>query len=113
MRWGGAADELESRGLRVELSGPEGVYLTLGRGAGSSVGRLVTRSSHVQPGTAALRPMVGAELSRRARRPKGLAAIGAAVTAGLAAIWYAVAPRQVTVHFPAIRAELHSDGGYW
>ena len=85
---GRVADALESQGLRIDLTGPEGVYLRLGRGVQSRVGEVVTGSSFVQPGrVSAVRPLVGAELGRRLRRPLRVAAVGASVVAALAVVW--------------------------
>ena len=48
---GQAATALRDAGLRVDVRGPEGVLLQLGRGAGSRVGRWVTGSSAVTFGS--------------------------------------------------------------
>ncbi|BEP12407.1 hypothetical protein acdb102_07180 [Acidothermaceae bacterium B102] len=85
---GRVADALQEQGLRIDLTGPDGVYLRLGRGAQSRLGEVVTRSSFVQPGTvSAVRPLVGAELGRRLKRPAGVAAVSASVIAALMVVW--------------------------
>ena len=44
------ADQLGVAGLRVEVVGPQGTVATLGSGASSTIGRLVTGSRAIQPG---------------------------------------------------------------
>ncbi len=80
---GRMGEALETAGLRLELAGPRGVYLTLGRTTSSPVGRLLTRSSHVQPGRpAALQPLISAEVARRVGRPRRVLVVGV-LAAGL------------------------------
>jgi hypothetical protein len=47
---GRAADALRSAGLRIDLRGPAGVLISLGNGAGSASGRLLTGSRAVSFG---------------------------------------------------------------
>ena len=84
---GRVAKALAEQGLRIELTGPEGVYLRVGRGVHSRVGELVTRSRFVQPGKpSAVRSLLGAELRRRLDRPARVAAVGVSVAAVLAVV---------------------------
>ena len=67
------ADALSAQGLAVEVSGPHGVLATVGAGADSPLGRVVTGSRHVQPGRpAALRPLVVSQLRSGVRRRRPL-----------------------------------------
>ena len=49
---GRAATALREAGLRVDVRGPDGVLVQLGKGTESTLGRIVTGSSAVQFGTA-------------------------------------------------------------
>lgn len=91
---GRAAAALDRAGLRLSVTGPGGAVLVLGRGQDSRVGRLVTGSRRARFGsTRALRPVVAAEVVRRAQRVPGRAVLG-----GLALLAAAV-----VIARPAIR----------
>lgn len=60
---GRAADALRDAGLRVELTGPKGVLVTLGTGAGTPAGRLLTGSDALGFGSVrAIRTTIAARL---------------------------------------------------
>ncbi len=74
------ADALHSGGMTVEVSGPRGRLATVGAGADSALGGLVTGSRRVSPGSpAALRPLALAQLRRTARTRRGVLVVLAAV----------------------------------
>jgi hypothetical protein len=76
------ADQLREAGLRVEVVGPSGTVATLGTGASSTIGRLVTGSRAVQPGDT--RAVAALVLGRVKRSRRGLV-VAAVVTAVVAA----------------------------
>lgn len=76
---GQAASALRDAGLRVDVRGPEGVLLQLGRGAGSRFGRWVTGSSAVSFGSVR-------NLGAATRLPVRTIAAVAAVTAVVGAV---------------------------
>ena len=74
------ADQLAAEGLSVEVTGPAGRLATVGAGADSALGRVVTGSRHVQPGaSSALRPLVLSQVRQGARRRRSLLLALAAV----------------------------------
>ena len=79
---GRAANALRDAGLRVDLTGPDGVLVALGTGAGTPAGRLLTGSDSLGFGTVkAIRTTV---TSRIPRWKSGLAV-------GAAGLWRPVA----------------------
>lgn len=63
---GRAADALRDAGLRVDLTGPDGVLVALGSGAGTPAGRVLTGSDSVGFGSLrAVRSTVTARLPAR------------------------------------------------
>jgi len=85
---GRAADALSDNGLRVDVTGPHGVLVRLGKGADSRAGRIVTGSRGVEFGSARA---LGATV--RAEVPTGrIALAGAAIAA--AAVLFAVLRRR-------------------
>lgn len=63
---GRAADALRDVGLRVDLTGPSGVLVSLGAGAGSTAGRLLTGSDSLGFGSVrAIRTTVTARIPVR------------------------------------------------
>lgn len=85
---GRAADALLDNGLSVDVTGPHGVLVRLGRGADSRAGRIVTGSRGVEFGSARA---LGA--TARAAVPVRRIAISGAVVAAAAAL-YAVSRRR-------------------
>ena len=78
---GQLADLLDGEGLSLEVSGPDGVLTTLGAGADSALGRVVTGSRRVQlGGLVAVRPLVGPELRRLLRTRRRELLVVAVVT---------------------------------
>jgi hypothetical protein len=75
------ADQLRDAGLRVEVVGPRGTVATLGSGAASTIGRLVTGSRAIQPGD---NRAVAALLVGRIKRSRRGLILAAAVVAGAA-----------------------------
>ena len=74
------ADQLAAEGLSVQVTGPRGRLATVGAGADSALGRAVTGSRHVQPGSpGALRPLVLSQVRRGVRRRRSLLLAIAAV----------------------------------
>ncbi len=77
---GTLADQLAAEGLSVEVTGPAGRLATVGAGADSALGRAVTGSRHVQPGSpTALRPLVVSKLRQGVRRRRSVLLALAAV----------------------------------
>ena len=73
---GRIADQLSAHGVRLDVTGPQGVLASLGAGVSSPLGLVATGSRAVRPG----RPVALTSLAWRAR-PRELAALGAAVVA--------------------------------
>ena len=81
---GRVAEALHAQGLSVEVTGPGGRLATVGAGADSALGRLLTGSRRVAPGRpAALRPLVLAEGRRRVRTVRGPLLLAVAAVAVL------------------------------
>ena len=77
---GTLADQLAAEGLSVEVTGPAGRLATVGAGADSALGRAVTGSRHVAPGSpTALRPLVLSQVRQGVRRRRSLLLTIAAV----------------------------------
>ena len=80
------ADHLAEQGLSVRVTGPAGRLATVGAAADSAVGRAVTGSRRVQPGSPrALRPLLLAQVRARARRSRSV--LLGVVGAGALAAW--------------------------
>jgi hypothetical protein len=71
------ADRLTDAGLSLEVVGPQGRVATVGYGASSFVGRLVTGSRAVQPGDG--RAVFALLLAQARRNPRTLLGVGAGV----------------------------------
>ena len=75
-----AADALHGAGLRVDVRGPSGVLISLGHGAGSRWGRLLTGSRAVALGPMReLAASLGTALPRRRIAAASLATVGVAL----------------------------------
>jgi hypothetical protein len=80
---GRAANALRDAGLRVDITGPNGVLVTLGSGAGTPAGRVLTGSDSVGFGSLrAVRSTIAARLSIRK-----LALATTATAAVVALLW--------------------------
>jgi hypothetical protein len=78
------ADQLRDAGLRVDVVGPKGTVATIGSGASSTVGRVVTGSRAIQPGDT--RAVAALLVGRIKRSRRGLVLAVAAAIAGGAAV---------------------------
>ena len=84
---GVVADSLQANGLRLQVSGPDGPLLVLGREQHSRTGRWLTGSAHVRPGQAkVLAPLLAAEAATRGRALARPAAVVIGASAALLVI---------------------------
>jgi hypothetical protein len=78
------ADQLSEVGLRVEVIGPKGTVATIGSGASSVVGRVVTGSRAIQPGDT--RAVAALRVGQVKRGRRGLILAGVAATVGVGVV---------------------------
>jgi len=89
---GRAADVLTQAGITIDVTGPGGMIVRLGEGAGSVLGRVTTGSPAVQFGSV---PVLASTLSAQVPvRRYGLAAAGALVLAALFALFVVLRRRR-------------------
>jgi hypothetical protein len=81
---GRAADALQQAGLRVDITGPRGVLVALGNGAGTPAGRLLTGSDSLGFGTVGA---IGTTVASRIPRWAVVSAVGVAGLGGLLLSW--------------------------
>jgi len=82
---GRAANALRDAGLRVDLTGPDGLLVALGTGAGTRAGRLLTGSDSLGFGTV---KAVRTTMTARIPRWRVSLAVGAAGLGGLLLTWF-------------------------